>query len=596
MAIVNSKGDVISYVKKPSVRELGATGRSFSARFQQTLATDEYLSTLVYPADIPIYEKMQRSDAQVKAILLMLSLPIRATQWFVRPKDKSPEAQKIADFIETSLFGGFGEGLQLGFDDFIRNVCNMFTFGHSIFEKVFEVYKGQIKWKKFAIRPQSTIYDIYYDRNGDCRGIDQYMIHENWQTQYIPIEKLLIFSHDMQQGDIRGTSVLRSAYKHWSIKDFLYKIVNIGVERNLVGTPVLTLPENYTQDDIDLADEIVTTLRSSEFGGVRMPDGFLLEMFEGKRTLIDVLPYIQYQDQLISMSILAQFMNLGASGTSGSFALSSDLSNLFLMMLDSSAKNIANIINVHAIPELVKYNFNSDLYPTLSFKPMNSTKLITTLKTLVDGKLVLPDDDLEVYIRDMLDLPDQNPAQSREEAVEQFNTNQQIANEAKMVKDNKLSSENTKSKTPIDNKSKKKQYSDKVKQDNIDKSNKKMSDSFISFNDFQIDFENLDVNYKSNIISLFEKQLHDLSVKAASTDIKNLCSIKVRYKKELSDIIKQIGTIELKLDEKSYNFMMKSNIISNAISENVKNSFLFAYGLDTSVDIKMLSESIYKSL
>lgn len=586
MAIVNSTGNVISSVSKkpsPSLTELGGTGRTYASRFQQTLSTDEYLSTLAFPNDILIYEKMARSDSQIKAILLMLGLPIRATQWFVRPKDNSKEAKKISDFIEKCLFGGFGEGLSLGFDDFIKNVTTMFQFGHSVFEKVFEVKNGELTWKKFAVRPQSTIYDVYYDDVGDCSGIEQYMIKQNWSTQYIPITRLLLFSHDMQQGNVRGMSVLRSAYKHWSIKDFLYKIVNIGIERNFVGTPVLTLPENYTQDDKELADQIVTTLRSSEFGGVRMPEGFMLEMFEGKRTLVDVLPYINHQDELISKSILAQFMNLGSgSSSSGSFALSSDQSNLFLMMLDSSAKNISNIINTHAIPELVRYNFNSDLYPTITFKPMNSTKLITTIKTLTDGKIIIPDDDLETYIRDMLDLPDASPAKSREEYAIEFTKQQQ---------QKQLNIENTeeinktgKTKTPIESNSKQKQYTDKINQDKINK----MSET--------IDFQGISPDIHQKLLEIIKKQLIKLNEMASVKDINSLSSIKVNYKGELSKLIDELLKTELHLNENDIKYKAKSNIISNNISEKVKSEFLVKYINDEIIDFDLHTLEIIEKL
>lgn len=581
--IVDSTGNTLSIVKKPNVRELGATGRSFSRMFQNTLATDEYLSTLKYPADITIYEKMARSDAQVKAILLMLGLPIRATQWFMKPKDDSPEAKKISDYIEKCLFGGFGEGLNLGFDDFIKNVTTMFQFGHSMFEKVFEIKDSFIKWKKFAVRPQSTINDIFYDEVGDVIGIEQHMIGKDWKKVNIPISKLLLFSHDMQQGDVRGMSVLRAAYKHWAIKDFLYKIINVGIERNLVGTPVLKMPENYTQDDKALAEDIVTTLRSSEFGGVSMPETFLLEMFEGKRTLVDVLPYINHQDELISKAILAQFMNLGSgSGSSGSFALSSDQSNLFLMMLDSSAKNIANIVNTHAIPEMVNYNFSSNLYPKIVFKPMNSTKLITTLKTLVDGKIVLPDDDLEGYIRDMLDLPDQ--AKTREEYALEFYKSQNTESE------DGESGENTKSKTPIENDSKQKSYTDKIKQDKVDKKMKETS------SDDNIDFENISLDYKDKLKELFKKQFIKLNEMAENKDINSLATIKVNYKGELSKLIDEIVVKEFKLSESDIKFKAKSNIISNTISEKVKSIFLNEYIDNKNVDFEKLSTRIMEKI
>lgn len=572
--IYANNGSVLTKVsKKPSRVEVGGTGRAYAQRFQQYLATDEYLSALRFPYDVTVYEKMGRSDGQIRAILLMLSLPIRATQWFIRPKDSSKKAQTIANYVEECLFGGYDVGLNNGFDDFIKDVTTMFQFGHSIFEKVFEVKKQKIKWKKFAVRPQSTIYDVYYDRVGDCKGIEQYMVTDGWNTIYIPIEKLLIFSHDMKQANIRGTSVLRSAYKHWSIKDFLYKITNIGIERNFAGTPVLTLPENYTQDDKELADEIVTTLRSNEFGGVRIPNGFILEMFEGKRTLADVMPYINHQDDCISKSILAQFMNLGsAGGTSGSYALSSDQSQMFLMMLDASAKTICNTINTHAIPELVKYNFNSDLYPYLSFKPMNSTKLVNTLKTLVDGKLVLPDDDLETYLRDMLDLPDANPAQSREEAIEQFKNNQLSVQQNN---NNNNNNKTNQTKTPIDSASKQKQYTsnNKIKEDNV---NKKMSED--------------EYNRMSYIIN---NQFYKLKEKAELIDVNDLSGIKVQFKGELTKIIKQILAQSYKLNEDA-TFNAKVNILSNNISEKVKSTFLSEYIKNKDVNIDEIFKEFMK--
>jgi hypothetical protein len=571
--------------KRPIRKELGGTGRAFSQNVQARLATDEYLSTLSFPNDISIYNKMARSDGQVKAILLMLSLPIRATQWFVRPKDTSPKAIEISNFVQDNLFGGYNVGLNTGFDDFIKNITTMFQYGFSIFEKVFEVKEGKLKYKKFAVRPQSTIYDIFYDEVGDCSGIEQYLIKSNWQTVNIPIEKLLFFSHDMQQGNVRGSSVLRTAYKHWYIKDFLYKIVNIGIERNFVGTPVLTLPEGYTEADLELADEIVATLRSHEFGGVRIPANFILEMFEGKRTLADVQPYIDHQDDMIAKCILSQFMNLGTgSNSGGSFALSGDQSQLFLMMLDSSAKNIANVINTHCIPELVSYNFSSDLYPTLAFKPMNSSKIINTLKTLVDGKIVLPDDDLETYIRDMLDFPAANPVKTREEMAEQFEQNQKIKLETD--KDSNLKTENkknpdmTKSKTPIETGSKQAQYKDKIKDDSI---TKKMA-------------ENISEDNFHTLIDIIEKQVISLKEKSKGMDLENISSIKVQHKGELTKFIGHVFINDLKLSENDDKYLAKCKVVSNNISELVKSIFLTEIIDNHDIDIQEIVQKIIMKL
>lgn len=539
----------------PRRREIGTTGRSMKSMYQYTLDTDEYLSALKHPNNIPIYERMGRSDSQIKAILLMLELPLRSTQWFMKPYDSSEEAKKISEYIETSLFGDYPNGIQGGFDEFLKNICTMFQFGHSVFEKVFEVKDNYLKWDKFAVRPQSTIYEFLYDKVGDIKGITQELVNQGYKQVDIGVKKLLIFSHDKQQGNFEGISAIRSAYKHWSIKDFLYKILNVGVERNLVGTPVLSLPENYTENDFDLAKEIVTDLRSSEFGGVTLPKDFMLEMFEGKRTLIDVLPYIEYQDRLISKSILAQFMDLGGS-QSGSFALSYDQSQMFLLMLESSAKNICNIINSHAIPELVNHNFDSNLYPKLTFKPLNSGRLINVLKTLTDGNLVIPDTDLEEWIRDMLDLPDKKvdntfiPKETNQTKPIRDRSNQEKAEDDIVSDEEKGTTEN-------ENKANNVTYKDKIKDNNL--SHMKLSES-------------------ENIKDIMLKQLHDINEKVIKCDSSKWCTIKPRYKKELTESIYECFRDQensIKCDDSKLYIL--SSVKASNISENLKDNFLIEY-------------------
>lgn len=551
-------------------REFGTTGRARRSLYQFTLDTDEYLSSLKHPSYIPIYERMGRSDSQVKAILLMLELPIRSTQWFIKSYDNSPKAKKISNFIQDSLFGDYPNGISNGFDEFLKNICTMFQFGHSVFEKVFEVKNGHVKWKKFAVRPQSTIYEFLYDNVGDVKGVTQTLVNQGFKYVDIGINKLLIFTHDKQQGNIEGISALRSAYKHWSIKDFLYKILNVGVERNLVGTPVLTLPENYTQNDFDIASNIVSDLRSSEFGGVTMPKDFMLEMFEGKRTLIDVLPYIEYQDRLISKSILAQFMDLGSS-SSGSFALSYDQSQMFLLMLESAAKNICNIINSHAIPELVNHNFSSNLYPKLTFKPLNSGRLINVLKTLTDGGLVVPDEDLEEWIRDMLDLPDKKEEEESYITPEDNQLNQQTdngenkdenmkseANQEKAEED--IKSDDEKGSTENENIANNTTYKDRIKDNNLTNT-KKMSENY------NIDFFNC-----KDIKDIMLKQLNDMNEKVIKLDASNWCTIKPRYIKQLTDSIFDYMK-SIKLSENN-NLYIRASLKASDISSKLKNNFL----------------------
>lgn len=592
--------------------ELGATGRSYSARFQFSLATDEYLSTLQWPNDIEIYNKMERSDAQVKATLLMLELPIRSTSWYLKPADNSSQAKKNKKFIEDNLFSGPPKGMSICFDDFLKEICSMFTYGHAVFEKVFKVKGNYLQWDKFATRPQSTLYDFLYDKTGSLTDVEQWIYQPSYTRVKIPKEKLLMFVHDMKQGDYRGRSVLRTAYKHWHIKDFLYKITNIGIERNFVGTPVIHLPGNYTDDDYTKSKEIVTDLRSNQYGGITLPEGFLLELFEGKRTMVDVLPYIEHQDLLISRSILAQFMNLG-SNSAGSFALSKDQSDLFLMMLGAIAKYIANVINTNAIPQLINFNFNSDLYPTLCFKPLDNNKILEVLKLMADGGLVIPDNDLEAWLRDMLELPEKS--KEKESEVDSF-AGKGKAYDTNDVKENSLEDENNidenKTENEKDEKELEKEKEIGSNKQNLEKENiKKMSEPN-SFLDIEKDFDMLEAKFFNEGKTIVEKQIKDLVKKAKNIKLSEIATIQVGYKGAMTNFVvnafkeafdkgvkqmqKEINTDNSpKLDNEI--LKAKASIVANNMSERIKTRFLSEYLINKDLgDTEKITKKILKNI
>lgn len=400
-------------------KEIGSVGKSHSDMFD-ALGDAEYLGEVRWPASITIYDKMRRSDAQAKAMLLVMELPLRSTKWYIKPYSEDAKDTEIAETIEENLFSGPPIGMTIHWDDFLRLALTMLAFGHSVFEKVYELKNGYLRWRKFAQRPQRTIHDFNYDEHGGPAAVKQLKVSKtSYEYVDIPIEKLLVFSYQMEGGDLRGQSVLRAAYKHWKIKDFLYKISNIGIERNYVGTPTMELPESYTQADYDQAKRLVEDLRSADKGGALIPKGFVLDMFEGKRGLADALPYIEHHDVMMVRSILAQFINLGSKEV-GSYALSSDQSDMFLMCLNATAEYIKNTINSYAIPQLVDYNWDVQGYPTLQFEPIGkeSEKLIKILSELSNGRLIVPDENIEEWLRNMLDLPEKGePTGTSEPAV-----------------------------------------------------------------------------------------------------------------------------------------------------------------------------------
>lgn len=92
-----------------------------------------------------------------------------------------------------------------------------------------------------------------------------------FQEVSIPAEKLLVFSYRREGDNYEGTSVLRSAYKSYFIKDALYKFDAVRHERQSVGIPIIYLPDGASDDDKAEALQIVTNIRSTEQTGIVMP-------------------------------------------------------------------------------------------------------------------------------------------------------------------------------------------------------------------------------------------------------------------------------------------------------------------------------------
>lgn len=380
----------------------GEVGHLSTAMFQQFI-DQEYLSELRWPNSLRIFDRMRRSDGQVQAVLMALELPIRSTKWHVEPASQEPRDQEIAEFVEENLF----DGLTLTFDDTLRLALGMYPFGHSIMEKVFHVGSdGYLRWKKFAERPQTTVSQFVADNAGDLLAVEQ--MTPTALTR-IPSEKLLWFTHRQEQGDPRGTSVLRSAYKHWYIKDFVYKLVNIGIEQEYVGIPWASVPANMPDDVRTTLTLFLEALTKGEKAWGYLPDTIDLKRYQSQRDQTSVMPYIEHHDIMIARSVLAQFITLG-QGDVGSFALSEDHSNLFLMTLDATANYVASVFNRFAIPELVAANWSTDQYPKLTHDPVGArdiTSLTTALAGLL-GTVITPDGPLEEYMRDYLGLPERD--------------------------------------------------------------------------------------------------------------------------------------------------------------------------------------------
>jgi len=397
----------------PPVEEHGVPGTVF---ISGQLVEEEYNADLRGSKGLTVFDKMRRSDGQVKATLLVCELPLRSATWDVEPASDDSKDVEIAEFVKNNFF----EEMTITWDSFLKHALIMLWAGFMVFEKVWIIEDGMVKYRKLAPRLPKTIYSWDMDENGGLKGITQYAYRgSNYQMIPIPAEKLLIYTNDKEGSNFEGISILRAAYKHWYYKDQLYRIDAISAERHATGVPKFTHPANAKDDDKNRLDEIGQRLYAHEQMYVRLAEdyGFTIEGLTG--SIRSVMPSIEHHDKMIARSVLAQFLNLGSSDV-GSFALARDQSSFFLMALRSVGINICDTTNRYAIPQLVNYNYNVDHYPRLTVSGLETRNVKDYAEAITgligQGALTL-DDDLENDLRAMLKLPpkaEEEPAEEPE--------------------------------------------------------------------------------------------------------------------------------------------------------------------------------------
>lgn len=407
----------------PISKLLGEFGQSGTKNFSGII-TDEYLPNLSFYQAPIVYDQMRRSDGMIAALLASYKMPIRSSKWYVEPADDSEQAVEMADFLHDNLWN-FGAQ---NYDDFLREALSMFDFGFSWFEKVFDWmpdntrWQGLVGWDRFAFRYQNTRYrwntEPVVSRTG---GIQNRLVTvtqlapPDYRLIDIPVEKLLIFSRAMEGDNFDGISLLRAVYKHWYIKDALYKIQGIGLERSSMGVPYAKWLAQADDATITQVQNILQNLRVDDmayatYDGNVVDIGFLQNKFDAQW----IAAAIDHHNQMIMEAGLAQFVNLGtkSSSTTGSYALSPAGSELFLTALNGEANTFANDFYNQAILQLIEYNFPNvprEKIPRLVHGDIGQravTMMSMALNAFAQYGFVTPDPRTENVLRQILDLPE----------------------------------------------------------------------------------------------------------------------------------------------------------------------------------------------
>ena len=392
---------------------------------------------------------MSNNDETIGAILFAIEMLVRQASWNVEPGGSTAKDREAAEFVKSCM-----DDMQQTWIDTISEILSFLTYGWSFHEIVYKRRMGRTKdnrtsskyddgligWMKLPIRSQETLYQWEYDDQDNLIGMTQ-MPPPDFGLITIPMNKAMLFRTRSRKDNPEGRSILRTAYRSWYFKRRIQEIEGIGIERDLAGLPVITTPEGmdiWNKDDEDMnairagLEAMVKNIRRDSTEGLVLPFGYSFELTStGGSRQFDTNSIIARYDTKISQTVLADFIQLGHESV-GSFALSSDKTNLFSMAICAFLDIICQTFNSQGIPALIDINGDHFAgvtdYPRLTHGDIEDVDLATVatfIKDMTSIGVIIPDESLEDYVRQLGKLPkrttDTVPMEARRAAQQQGN-------------------------------------------------------------------------------------------------------------------------------------------------------------------------------
>lgn len=388
-------------------------GESGTAIFNGIITGEEYNTRLQGKYALHMYDVMRRSEESVRAGLQMVKLPLIGQTDSIQAVDDTEKAAFRKRFLENQLFKR-----NIKWSKFKREGLTFADFGHSVCEVTYELtsFEGVpvIGVKDVGFRKQTSIQA--WETQDKKPGITQMLIapQDNGSVlRDIIRQKLIVWTNDQEGDNYEGVSLLRYAFKSWDFVDKLGLLHLIGLEKAAVPTPVLGIPNEASQADIDAAILAIQQYRSNERAYIKKPAGWELDAFDLTSQSIDqILPAMQHYEMKILLSVLGQFLMLGNSGGSGSRAVSEDHSKLFMQSEESFSKTFNEAVQDDLIYWLEYLNFSDALETGFSqlkssaVKEDDITSLSDAMQKLQSASMITPTFETENHLRKIAKLPE----------------------------------------------------------------------------------------------------------------------------------------------------------------------------------------------
>lgn len=390
------------------------------------------------------YRRISEEEPIVSGIFTGMRSLVRQVPWNVVPTKKRGKPARAAEFLQECL-----DDMSHPWGTVVSEAMSMTTYGWAYLETVYKRRGGEsddptkrsahadgkIGWRKLELRGQDTLLRWELQGDGGVAGMHQW--NPTGGAAYIPIEKALLFRTESHKNNPEGRSLLRSVYRATYFKRALEEIEATGAERELKGVPVLEIPP---EDFVPNADEALEKARQYRVNGMQqqavqlanserkyivmaaeeytdplsaegklIKSGYKLSLLSsgGTRTF-NTDTIIRRHRQDIAIGLMSQFVLLGMD-SAGTQALSTDLTDMYELVIRVFLDEIKNVMNRFAIPRLMRLNgFPRETWPTLEYGEIARIALerfMTAVSQAAGVNALTVDAAVKTRVRTMLGLP-----------------------------------------------------------------------------------------------------------------------------------------------------------------------------------------------
>ncbi len=390
---------------------------------QQTLMFSNFAEGDVFnydAGDIHDYATMLDRDGKALTIEQALTLPIRRATRSIR---RGPASVKVTKFVEEAMFAASNSGgMKIPINTVIGQMTGAITNRKAYFEKVWTEKEGRIVYDKLAWRPPQTCSVKRDKESGSFRGFTQMPYRTDGSTDPIFFGPRygFVYIHGQTRNPIDGVSQMVVPYWCYQTKQKIRFLWYSFLEGQSLPKTVV---KAQTQTEADTGARKLLALRQG--GVVGLTDRITHDVLESSGKGADqFLQALRWLDSEASGSALAGFTDLGgaAAGGTGSFALSKDQTDFFLMSREATSQEMQDDWNSYVVADLVRWNFGpNEPCPIFEFGPISesdATMSVTLLQNMASNTSnYAPDEFMDELVEKVAGLLDLDANRVREGLV-----------------------------------------------------------------------------------------------------------------------------------------------------------------------------------